>query len=479
MSVPFAHTPRPARPGPDASGRVPAPGPARPLRIAICGEVRSGKSTLLNALMRGRAIPDNLGAARRPVIRVRHGAADVTVTRDADGHESRADGIDPDALGTDAAGIDLTVTAPHLEGIELIEVPLTRAEELTEAERDLVAGADALVWVTIASQAWRLTEKTLVDCLLDGMEDEAPSRRILAVSRGDKLRSDGDRTKLGRRLSRETSDLFEDIVFLDGAPTTLNGAMRDRTAWDRTGAPALLARLLGAAPDMPSEVAEGASPDQEPEIGTVVTFAEIRERVTRTVRAEPSTPRPSAVPADAAAPAAPAPEPEPELEPAAIEEDTVPDMPAAAVTADLAPHAPPQPEPETAPPSGAAGPEGTVVAGVDDPLAASRAVAAAVPELTLAGLVSGGRTETLSGDADRAAAVGPVCAEAHATMVRLYDFDGLDGAVEEIALTAGPERLLIRAVGRNGDLLFVLPERGVTEGRARTLLTRIAQAVPA
>ncbi|CUH75571.1 hypothetical protein [Tropicibacter naphthalenivorans] len=197
---------------------------AAPLRVAICGEVRSGKSTVINALLRQSLL------------------SGVTHAPQVVGHA--ADG-----------GDGLRLDAPHLRGIELIEVPLTKAEDLTDPQRALIKGADVWIWVTIASQAWRFTELTLVEQLAE----QRPARGLLVVSRGDKLRRDADRAKIMDRMARETAGIFDGCHMLHGAGPQIAQAASDEAAWQATGGRALYETLQQIAADLDKTPARAAS----------------------------------------------------------------------------------------------------------------------------------------------------------------------------------------------------------------------------
>jgi hypothetical protein len=201
----------------------------KPVRVVICGEVNSGKSTVLNALLRERLIEDNLGRDQRPVVYANWRATPGRELRDADGRiVSEGD--------AEACELHLWSPQPHLRGIELIEVPLTQAEDLSDEQIALIGSADLMIWVTIASQAWRLTEKSLIEAL----GSARPENCILAISRADKLRSDNDRARLLMRVERESANWFDRCLFVSGARERLGQALASEEGFVQTGGAALL-----------------------------------------------------------------------------------------------------------------------------------------------------------------------------------------------------------------------------------------------
>lgn len=256
-----------------SSKNPPLPELDRPVRIAVCGEVRSGKSTVLNTLLRARILPDNLGRTHRPVIHVGHRAEAGVETDHADGRGTQRALADGPAVAEDATEVRLWSDHAHLAGFEFVEVPLTKAEELTEAQIALVRSADIMIWVTIASQAWRLTEKTLVE----QFGDARPAQAILAVTRADKLRSDADRAKLKERMARETTELFSACIFVNGARAQIEKSAGSDPAWALTGAGEIVSALSDFATDIRTRRAEEAA-EAEAAGSRVVELAAFRAR---------------------------------------------------------------------------------------------------------------------------------------------------------------------------------------------------------
>ncbi|OOY23681.1 hypothetical protein BMI91_14530 [Thioclava sediminum] len=214
------------------------PDPHRaPLRVAICGEVNSGKSTVLNAILRARSIGDNLGRTERPTVVARYRATPGVVMRDATGRE--IDAAEVEEGWAVPSEIYVYSAQPHLQGFEFVEVPLSRPEDVNEEQIGLIATCDVMIWVTIASQAWRLTEKTMIERL----GPARPSDCLLAISRGDKLRNDTDRAKLKARVQRESAAYFSRVAFLYGSRDLLREAETSDEAFQRSGGAALIAAL--------------------------------------------------------------------------------------------------------------------------------------------------------------------------------------------------------------------------------------------
>jgi hypothetical protein len=144
-----------------------------PLRVAIAGRLKAGKSTLVNALIGRRVAPTAVGECTRVVTRFRYGPADRVDVVDRDGSRRSLpldeDGMIPQRLGTPpsrVAYVDVTLTSERLRELTVVDTPglastdsvvSARAEEATstapfDADIDAdsaseVAAAEAVVYV--------------------------------------------------------------------------------------------------------------------------------------------------------------------------------------------------------------------------------------------------------------------------------------------------------------------------------------------
>lgn len=137
-----------------------------PLRVAIAGRLKAGKSTLVNALIGRRVAPTAAGECTRVVTRFRYGPADRidVVTRDGARHSLPLDedGMVPSRLGVPAARVahvDVTLTSDRLRDLTVVDTPglsstdvasSERAEEAVGIDPDSageVAAAEAVVYV--------------------------------------------------------------------------------------------------------------------------------------------------------------------------------------------------------------------------------------------------------------------------------------------------------------------------------------------
>src|SRR3954471_10152315 len=101
-----------------------------PLRVAIAGRLKAGKSTLVNALIGRRVAPTAVGECTRVVTRFRYGPADRVdvVHRDGTRHSLPLDdtGMIPQRLGVPlnrVAHVDVTLTSEKLHDLTVVDTP--------------------------------------------------------------------------------------------------------------------------------------------------------------------------------------------------------------------------------------------------------------------------------------------------------------------------------------------------------------------
>jgi hypothetical protein len=136
-----------------------------PLRVALVGRVKAGKSTLLNALVGERLAPTDAGECTRVVTMYRHGAIPRLTLRNTGGGRRtlpvrRVDGaLRLDLAGTPVDEVDSLVVdwpAPALVPVTLVDTPGLSSLTVEASERTHAflgtgprpPGADAVVFLT-------------------------------------------------------------------------------------------------------------------------------------------------------------------------------------------------------------------------------------------------------------------------------------------------------------------------------------------
>jgi tRNA U34 5-carboxymethylaminomethyl modifying GTPase MnmE/TrmE len=208
---------------------------AGPWRIVVAGEFESGKSSVINALLRAPVLPCNPGLIARPAIKITHAAAKSIDIESSDGKSATPVSLNAVLNDTDLASCHVKLPLGMLQGIEIFEVPFHHDGGIAPSDLELIGDADLIVWVTIASQAWRLSEKAIIESLPWHARDKS----ILAISRADKLKASEDLDKIEIRLQEDASQFFSEIVFIQASTDKLHRAVSDTRAWEETGGAAL------------------------------------------------------------------------------------------------------------------------------------------------------------------------------------------------------------------------------------------------
>ena len=139
--------------GPEAGGQLRQISDrlGEPLRVAIAGRLKAGKSTLVNALIGRRVAPTAVGECTRVVTRFRYGTADRVdvVVRDGRRHSLPLDddGMIPQRLGVPAgrvAYVDVTLTSEKLRDLTVVDTPgLASADTMVSARAEEAVGVSA------------------------------------------------------------------------------------------------------------------------------------------------------------------------------------------------------------------------------------------------------------------------------------------------------------------------------------------------
>ena len=210
----------------------------RPLRLAICGESNSGKSSLANLLGRieslptaaisNTRIPTLIYYAHEPQIWVVHGAA---------GQRTRVR-ADPNALPRSIFRLEVGLPSPRLRAVEILDCP-----GLADPEQIVSHAVDAALWCTVSIQAWKESERVAWSRLPARLR----SCGLLVATHADLLPDDRDRDKLLTRLRHECGSMFRDMIPVATIDALALVQERENapvpSAWHTTGADMLEAAL--------------------------------------------------------------------------------------------------------------------------------------------------------------------------------------------------------------------------------------------
>ena len=205
-------------------------GPRKP-RIALMGEFSAGKSTLSNLLMGARPLPEKVTATRLSPVWISHGTKDpYRVGVDGTVEPISIDHLE-DIPVEDTRYIQIFVESDILEVCDLIDFPgISDPNMSSNVWERMLTEVDTVIWCTHATQAWRQSEAAVWDEMPQTVRENA----ILLITRFDKLTNEKDRSRVVRRVSKETKGQFGGIF-----PVSLLQAIQageDHALWDASGA---------------------------------------------------------------------------------------------------------------------------------------------------------------------------------------------------------------------------------------------------
>jgi hypothetical protein len=257
----------------------------RPLRVAVLGEQNSGKSSLINMLLRSDVVPAGVLAGMRTHLLLRHGAETAVVAVAADGARVRltsralariavpeirttadanpviysaseakaAASRGAHALASEAPQpaaattrlIELILPHPLLQRAELLESRLYPPRSENSVLRRAFRPIDMAVWCTLATQAWKETEREAWQRFPVSLGRDA----LLAVTYKDALANAKEEARLMSRLRRDAGPFFADMLTVsarrakEALSAPAQGGIADAARWERSGATAFEAAL--------------------------------------------------------------------------------------------------------------------------------------------------------------------------------------------------------------------------------------------
>jgi hypothetical protein len=217
----------------------------RPLRVAVCGEINSGKSSLASLLAGIESLPTAIISNTRIPTLLYYAAEPEVWTVQPNGKRARLRG-DRGIPHGEIFRIDVGLPSQRLQSVEIVDLPGLVDPRSGLPEVDLVAHhVDAAIWCTMSTQAWKESERTAWSLLPRRLSN----RGILVATHRDLLHCPQDEEKLLGRLHGEVGDCFAGIIIVSTIKALAvmgNGRRRaDGAAWTASGAQALETALGG------------------------------------------------------------------------------------------------------------------------------------------------------------------------------------------------------------------------------------------
>ncbi len=223
----------------DSNTQRSIPGHMRKPVIALMGEFSAGKSTLTNLLVGAPALPVQVTATQLPPVWISHGDG-KPMREDLSGAKHPADlsHIDDVPLN-ETLCIRAYQPAEILTCCDLIDMPgISDPNMSSEVWQRVLPHADAVIWCTHATQAWRQSEAAVWEMVPRNLQKKS----LLLMTRFDKVHKSEDRDRLVRRIRKETNGLFYNVY-----PISLTDAINagdDRAAWEASGAEEFVQALI-------------------------------------------------------------------------------------------------------------------------------------------------------------------------------------------------------------------------------------------
>ena len=190
------------------------PHPRRALPcIAVTGEARSGKSSLINALLGASVLPTGVGDQIGLPVLVSYASKPSLVLEHANRRRVATDWVTMAHTQVDAVRrLRLGLPIDLLKSSRLVETPgfASGCDGLDRRAFAVCRQASAAIWCTPAMQAWKASER---DAWL-ALHERFRGRSILAVTYKDAIASEKDHARLSARLRAEAAPHFGKVVMI-------------------------------------------------------------------------------------------------------------------------------------------------------------------------------------------------------------------------------------------------------------------------
>ena len=211
-------------------------------KVVVVGEFNSGKSSVINLMLRRGVLPASAEFTNMPPARiVLSDQEEWAITGDG-GSELNAEEFRGGKLdGEDIENIEISLAGDDLSDVSVTEVSVDLDGFLSYEAEDLINGADLVIWCTMGQRAWCLSEIDIVK--------EFPSKihkhAILVITRADLLPSKNKKKLVTDRVEGAAAEFFDKVFMVECGTKAI--AEADKSArWKETGGQALWEGLVAS-----------------------------------------------------------------------------------------------------------------------------------------------------------------------------------------------------------------------------------------
>lgn len=208
--------------------------------IVVAGEFNSGKSSVINLLLRQNLLPATVGFSGMPPIRMVSSDRENYMLTDADGNLIDVVAFQEGKVKGDTVKVaEIGLPLKQFEGAVITEVSMNEQGEFHPQAKETLLSADLLVWCTMGQRAWCLTEILAVK----GLPENIRKNAIMVATRADLLANRENRQKVQTRLKSEAGDVFNAICMVDASTGSVSASV-DGNAWETSGGSSLCEEIM-------------------------------------------------------------------------------------------------------------------------------------------------------------------------------------------------------------------------------------------
>ncbi|PID36353.1 MAG: hypothetical protein CR993_05820 [Rhodobacterales bacterium] len=184
-------------------------GKTRKPRIMVGGEFSAGKTQLINGLTGRDVLPSNVTATALPPVWLVGGAAGLAQV-DTSGAMHDIGSLTDVELDSTHFCI-MGHSAPVLEKLDIIDTPGSSDPNMAAATwQRMLNYADAMIWCTNATQAWRQTENAVWQAMPERLRKNA----MLVITHADLMSDQSNSGRVLQRVEREAAKFFDTFLMV-------------------------------------------------------------------------------------------------------------------------------------------------------------------------------------------------------------------------------------------------------------------------